>query len=500
MKVICHKHHEIQGISEILRLFYTDLVQQGPGELSVEDVGPLNLPGTFYSELDREVTREEMRDQDDQSQVLVSSRLEGTDLKMEEKVIPSAIRRELKRQAYGILSQALDVHYPWGSLTGVRPGQVAYRSYLELGCDFAKAKKDLVENWYLAPDKADLALETALAEEDILQKCDSNLPMLYIGIPFCRTRCAYCSFITKDATAKSARLDLYVAALISEIRELADFFVSQGKSFQAIYVGGGTPTALPEDLFCQLMEVIDREIQRIDGAEITVEAGRPDSISKGKLEAIRSLGQVRLCINPQTMFDRTLELIGRDHTVADVYRSYHDARSLGFDSINMDLILGLPGESGEDFLCSLDKLLELGPESITLHTMAMKKSAFLEQKYREKFSKLRFPDQAMSVAFSRAVKELKNRGYKPYYLYRQKNVRGGLENIGFALPGHFSTYNVGMMSDRISVLGLGSGSSSKLVQGTRLDRLCNPKDLKTYCERISDISQKKQDFFQTHSI
>lgn len=500
MKIICHKHHEVQGISEILRLFYTDLVQEGPGELSVKDPGPLNLAATFHSQVDREVTREEMRDQTDRRPVLVTSWLDGTDLKIESQVIPSAVRRELKRQAYGILSQALDIHYPWGSLTGVRPGQVAYRSYRELGCDLAKAKKDLVENWYLAPDKADLALETALAEESILQKCDPDLPMVYIGIPFCRTRCAYCSFITKDATAKSAKLDLYVAALISEIRGLSDFFAGQGKSFQAIYVGGGTPTALPEELFRQLMEVVGREIPKTDQAEITVEAGRPDSISKAKLEAIRSLGQVRLCINPQTMFDRTLEMIGRDHTVADVIRSYRDARDLGFDSINMDLILGLPGESGQDFLRSLDQVLRLGPESITLHTMAMKKSAFLEQKYRETFSKLRFPDPALSAAFSEAVAELKGRGYKPYYLYRQKNVRGGLENIGFALPGHFSTYNVGMMSDRISVLGLGSGSSSKLVQGTRLDRLCNPKDLKTYCERIGQISRKKQNFFKPGSL
>ncbi len=495
MKIICQNHQEMQNISDVLRLYFVE-IEEGDCSIDVLDETELNQHATIVSSIDREISIEEMRNQENDDQVLVKTYVENGDLFIENSVVTSAVRREVKRQMYYIISEMLDLKYPWGSLTGIRPTQIGYRSYLAHDGDFTSAKLDLMNNWFVSEEKASICLETAIAEMKIIDTCDEELPMLYIGIPFCRTRCAYCSFITRDATAKTANLDLYVEALIQEIKQLSDFFREKGKVFQAIYVGGGTPTALPDDEFLRLMESIRDDIPKTIDCELTVEAGRPDSITRTKLEAINLLPDVRICINPQTMHDRTLELIGRDHTVEQVYDSFEIARELGFHSINMDLILGLPQESPEDFLDSLEKILELDPESITLHTMALKKSAYLKLNYNEEYMSLRFPDDALAAAFSEAVSILKDRGYEPYYMYRQKNVRAGLENIGFAKRGHACAYNVGMMSDLISVVGLGSGSSTKIVQGTRVDRLHNPKDLISYSERIEEITKKKIEFFE----
>ncbi len=494
LKVICQNHQEMQNIGDVLRLYFTDFTEHDQ-MIEIMDQTELNRDLTIVSFLERPISIEEMRDQDEKTEVRVKTYLQSADLAIEKKVIPSAVRREIKRQMYYVLSELLQIKYPWGSLTGIRPTQIAYRSYLKHQEDVQEAERDLINNWFVKKDKAEICLETAIAEMKMIHQCSMDLPMLYIGIPFCRTRCAYCSFITCDATAKSANLDLYVSALIKEIQQLSAFLKMQGKAFQAIYVGGGTPTALPDQGFLKLIKSIRDDIPKTQNCELTIEAGRPDSITRTKLEMIQLLPDVRICINPQTMHDRTLQLIGRDHTVEQVYDSFTLARELGFDSINMDLILGLPQESPEDFLLSVEKILELSPESITLHTMALKKSAFLNLKYNEEYMSLRFPDENLAEAFRKAIAMLKSRDYEPYYMYRQKNVRAGLENIGFTKKNHACIYNVGMMSDLISVLGVGSGSSTKIVQGSRVERLHNPKDLNRYVERITEITKKKIEFF-----
>ncbi len=511
MRIICHNHQEIQSIGDILRLYFDqpeffdeasslpDLLngQDGTALIIIKDDSPLNTAYTIHVAVDQTVTLAQIRNPDDQTAIKITSYVEATTLRIETVVIPSDLRREIKRQVYYLLSRLLGIEYPWGSLTGIRPTQIAYRCYIKNNGNFLAAKNDLVQNWFVSSEKADIALDTAIAEMKIIEHCDKSSPMLYIGIPFCRTRCAYCSFITRDATAQKANLSLYIASLIREIKGFSEFMNQQGKTFQAIYVGGGTPTALPEKEFSLLMQTIKAVIPAADNCEYTVEAGRPDSINREKLAAIQILPDVRICINPQTMHDRTLELIGRDHTVDQVVEAYKLAEKMGFGSINMDLILGLPGENGQDFLDSLQRIFELDPQSITIHSMALKRSAYLEEKYQQKYRQLRFPDQELAETFAAAIRQLEDKGYLPYYMYRQKNVRAGLENIGFAKAGHACRYNVGMMSDLISVAGLGSGSSTKIVRGSRVERLVNPKDLMVYADRIDEITQKKIAFFKS---
>lgn len=493
MRVLLQNHQEYQSIFEILRLFFRDISKPDGQIIHVTDDQYSDL--VLFSNLEYEVTKDQMGDKSNQKQVLVSSKIEDTSLMVEAVVTPSAIRRELKRQTYYLLSNLCQIYYPWGSLTGIRPTQIVYRRYQANQYNFDLTKRDLIENWYLTPEKAEIGLKTAIEEMKIINYLQADLPMLYIGIPFCTTRCAYCSFITQDAVKQTSELSIYIDALLKEIKEISAYFYQIGKSFQAIYVGGGTPTALPEIGFAKLIHAIKTEIPQIKNCEITIEAGRPDSITEAKLAAIRSLNNARICINPQTMHDQTLVQIGRHHTVEQVYKTFASARKFQFDSINMDLILGLPGEKGEDFLDSLKKILCLSPESITIHTMALKRSAFLEENYSEHYLKLRFPDSDLSFALAEAIRILKNHAYHPYYMYRQKNVRGGLENIGFAKAGHACSYNVGMMSDQISIVGLGSGSSTKIVYDDKIDRLYNPKNLVNYAQRIDEMIERKKTIF-----
>lgn len=493
MKIICQNHHNFHSIKEILRLFFNNISQKDGKILYVQD--NLEKDYSFYSQLSQKISIEQIRDQSDQTNITVKSFIKDTDLSFESNVVPSVVRREIKRQTYSLLSQLLKVKYPWGSLTGIRPTHIIFQNFLQLDKNLEKTKEKLINHWFLSPEKAQIGLETAIREEKILDSCHPDLAMLYIGIPFCSTRCSYCSFITRDATKQKSKLDEYVTALIREIKQISASFKSSGKTFQAVYLGGGTPTALPDQSFYKLMKTIKEEIPMVDQCELTIEAGRPDSISKNKLEAISLLENPRICINPQTMHDRTLKLIGRDHSVEQVYQAFSRAREYDFTSINMDLILGLPGERSFDFLESLDKVLKLDPESITIHTLALKRSAFLEEKFNQKYLDLRYPDSDLSQAFTEAIRILKENNFQPYYMYRQKNTRAGLENIGFTKAGHACKYNVGMMSDQISIIGLGSGSTTKLVDGNKVDRLYNPKDLLNYSQRIDELMQKKMKFF-----
>ena len=347
MQVILENHQEYQSIAEILRLFFLEVGKLESGVILVADSEYADI--ILHSFIECEVSVEQMRSQADQTEISVQSRIVGSDLSIATKVVPSALRREIKRQTYFLLSKLTNVHYPWGSLTGVRPTQIVYRSFLENHHDKNLTIQDLIEDWYVVPDKAEIGLKTAVTEAKILAALQSELPMLYIGVPFCTTRCSYCSFITQDAINMGTKLDIYVQALLQEITEISDYFKRINKPFQAIYMGGGTPTVLSDQGFTKVITAIKEQVPQIENCEITIEAGRPDSITPAKLAAIKTIAEARICINPQTMHDQTLQIIGRNHSVEDVYRAYELARANDFSSINMDLILGLPGETGEDF-------------------------------------------------------------------------------------------------------------------------------------------------------
>jgi coproporphyrinogen dehydrogenase HemZ len=420
--------------------------------------------------------------------VLINSEL---DLTLPEKLQ----RREIKRQLYRQLSELTGYQFPWGSLTGIRPTQVAAEA-LRACPSIGEARDMLISHYFVSPEKADLALQTARAEEYLLIRIPPCSAMVYLGVPFCPTRCAYCSFITQDAVHKASLLGPYVDAVLTETTA---FFGQLGQTLpiSAVYVGGGTPTSLPNDLFARFLQGTLSQLPLLPGAEITVEAGRPDTITAEKLQVVQQCKATRLCINPQTFHDATLERIGRRHTTRQTVEAFKLARSMGFQSINMDLIAGLPGETPGDFADSLEQALALAPDSITVHTLALKRSSRLQQERLTAGNHHGLPDPALAAMLIKARQKLADAGLLPYYLYRQKDVAGSLENTGFARPGEGSIYNVGMMSDRCSIIGLGSGAMSKKVTGTRVERLGNPRDISDYINRTAELAEKKIALFKT---
>lgn len=473
-------HQYVYPVSDILRLFFgvsrqvaEDLLQSGP-----------ELP-LFTSRLEPGQTEAGC------AGVRVST--EGAGCHMQAEVPESLARREIKRQLYQILAQATGFSFPWGSLTGIRPTQVAAEC-LQHHLDLPAARDELIGHWYVSAEKADLALETSAEEQALLARIPQDSLLVYLGVPFCPSRCAYCSFITQDALHHAGRLEPYVEAMI---RETDVFFTSVRKPISALYLGGGTPTSLPDALFRRLLTGILPLIPLASGAELTVEAGRPDTITATKLDLIRTAGATRLCINPQTFHDKTLERIGRHHTTEQTIKAYRLARAMGFDKINMDLIAGLPGEEPEDFADSLHQAILLEPDSITVHTLAIKRSSQLDRDADSRKDLLsdHRPISGLAAMLAEARQMLATAGLMPYYLYRQKDVAGGLENTGFARPGEGCLYNVGMMSDRRSVVGLGSGAMSKRVFGAKLERLPNPRDLAVYIDRVESLAARKATFF-----
>lgn len=402
------------------------------------------------------------------------------------------LRRKLKMTLYHILHEWTGISFPWGSLSGVRPTQIC----AELRAKYGEQRvyEILLRDYRLLPDKAKLGLEVAKREQAILSRYNADGFVVYCGLPFCPTRCNYCSFTTRDAMRYEDLLPDYVEAVIREAKAVFRYW-RQG-SAAAVYFGGGTPTCLPAGLFERYIEGLLKYIPHDSASELTMEAGRPDTLDRRKLELIKEHGFTRLCINPQTMHDASLRRIGRRHTVAETIKAYHTARDLGFSSINMDLIFGLPDEPVSAFVTSLEQVLALAPESITLHSLALKHSSRLLTEFQAEGALRDFlPDPELAAGVERAYGILRAAGYLPYYLYKQKRSRGALENTGFALSGHESAYNVLMMSDRRTVIGLGSGSTSKFCAGTNIIRQRNSKDLADYIGRVDEFACSKVALF-----
>lgn len=419
-------------------------------------------------------------------------------------VLDRELRRELKRQLYLALSQQYGYRFPWGSLTGIRPTQVALKEMVEAERQkqtIEQARSRLVDYWQVSPAKADLALEVAHSEQEVLSSLPPLSPLIYLGLPFCNTRCSYCSFISCDAVRQASVLSDYIKAVLHELAVVCDYLRTKNLSASAFYFGGGTPTSPAVADFAKLMQGIRQNLYCREDAELTVEAGRPDSLNREKLLIIRDFHpHTRICINPQTVHDSTLAKIRRCHTWQDVEDIYQLARDLGFNHINMDLILGLPDEEPEDFLTSVRTLLQMQPESITLHTLSVKRGAHLQLTEGDKYAQMRFPDPRFADALQEAMALLSEQEYRPYYLYRQKNVRSGLENTGFAKPGKACAYNVGMMSDLRTVIGVGSGASTKVVvpDGSgRVERQINSKDLRDYTLRVDEMIAAKLHLLDT---
>lgn len=366
---------------------------------------------------------------------------------------------------------------PWGILTGVRPSKVATELILS-GNGIRNSRAVLRDEYFLNPRKAALAVSVASTEMKLTKGLPSGLCSVYISIPFCPSRCAYCSFVSYTSDKLLSLIDDYLAELHRDIDAMFSTVRELGLRVATVYIGGGTPTVLSPDRMARLLERIGENVDPGTLMEFTVEAGRPDTITAEKLRAIREGGAGRISVNPQTLSDEVLRAIGRHHTVEEFYRAFSVARDSGIAAVNVDMIAGLPGDTFQVFSESFDKILSLAPENITVHTFAVKRSAALRQK--DGIYALGWQDAAKSVDYSQI--QAKMAGYRPYYMYRQKNTVGNLENVGFALPGTEGLYNIFMMEELHSIFAVGAGAVTKLVKHgvpeagkRRIERIFMPK-------------------------
>ena len=402
-----------------------------------------------------------------------------------------ARRRALQQSYYLAAKQLLDTVPPWGALAGVRPTKITTKHILEGGTE-KSADHLLRDVYFVTPERRALALDCTRSTVHAAHLLEEKDISLYIGIPFCPTRCAYCSFVSRTVGKRTELIEPYLQALLQEIRLTGQLVANSGCRVRTIYMGGGTPTTLSSAQMALLMDTVAESFDLRHLLEYTVEGGRPDTLSEEKLRIIRQHGADRMSINPQTMVDSVLKQSARPHNAADVLRAYGEAVSAGFDAINMDLIAGLPGDDCEGFCHSLDTVAALRPANITVHTLALKKDADLFQR-RENLPTAE--EVTRMVAY--ASEKLRSLDYKPYYLYRQKYMSGSFENVGWSLDGKDCLYNIYMMEEVHTIVSVGGGSISKrnMPDGT-LQRFPNPKFPEQYIEMLDSVLEKKKEMFE----
>lgn len=400
------------------------------------------------------------------------------------------LKREVKRQIFIALREYTGKELPWGILTGIRPAKIVYE-LLEDGKEREAIILRLKDYYFLSEKKAALIYNVAKTEYKLLKKARPDMVSLYIGIPFCPSRCLYCSFTSNPVQKYTHIVGKYIDILLAEIKYAAQVVKNKGWHVQNIYIGGGTPTSIEAEYIEMLLAYIESQFNLDFIEEYTLEAGRPDSINMDKLSAIRKSGVNRISINPQTMNDGILEAIGRNHKSEDVLRAFYSAREMGFDNINMDIIVGLPGESPEMFENSLIRLGELAPESLTVHTMAVKRASRLKDDI-ENYKMISANEAADMVDI--AGQYAASMGMRPYYLYRQKNILGSLENIGYSKPGCESMYNIQIMEERQTIIALGAGAVTKVVYPAedRIERAFNVKNVEEYLNRVDEMIERKR--------
>ena len=395
----------------------------------------------------------------------------------------------IKRELYNMLSKRTGKELPWGTLTGIRPTKIALTRLYE-GWTEDEIRKYMADTYLTSREKIDLSVEIAEREKNLLSRVDyENGYSLYVGIPFCPTTCLYCSFTSFPIGAWRGKMHLYLEALFKELEYVAHQM--KGKTLDTIYFGGGTPTALEAEELDAILTKIEETFDLSAVKEFTVEAGRPDSITEEKLRTLRAHGTTRISINPQTMKQATLDLIGRRHTVEKVKEQFRLARELGFDNINMDLIIGLPEEDINDVRDTMEQIRELAPDSVTVHSLAIKRAARLNI-FRERYAGLKIENTQEMIDLTASC--ARSMGLVPYYLYRQKNMAGNFENVGYAVPDKECIYNILIMEERQTIVACGAGTTTKVVfpKENRLERVENVKDVEQYISRIDEMIERKQ--------
>ena len=399
-----------------------------------------------------------------------------------------AVKNELKRLLYRLLAEYTHRQLPWGTLTGIRPAKLAM-GMLEEGKDDGDVLAYMRDMYYCSDRKAQLALDIAKREQEILKAVHYERGYsLYIGIPFCPTTCLYCSFPSFPIAAWKKRVGDYLAALEKEM----DFVkkACRDRILDSVYIGGGTPTTLEPEELRRLLAAVREKLDFSQVKEFTVEAGRADSITREKLRVMQEYGVTRISVNPQTMNQETLDFIGRRHTVEQVQEAFHMAREEGFTNVNMDLILGLPGEGEEQVAHTMRQVEALAPDSLTVHSLAVKRASRMSQWIEENgFGELNNTEQTMEIA-ARGAERM---GMEPYYLYRQKNMSGNFENVGYATKGRYGLYNILIMEEKQDILALGAGTISKAVYPDgRIERCDSVKDVALYLEKIDEMIDRKR--------
>ncbi|WP_455503421.1 coproporphyrinogen dehydrogenase HemZ [Blautia sp.] len=405
-----------------------------------------------------------------------------------------ANKDSLKYALYNVLVKLTGRTLPWGNLTGIRPAKLAM-GMIESGMKNTEVAQVMREHYLVSARKTALAITIANRERALLADIDyEHGYSLYVGIPFCPSICLYCSFSSYPLKIWAKRVDEYLDALCKEIRETARMM--KNYKLDTIYIGGGTPTTLEP---YQLKRLLDQlgESFGFDGlVEFTIEAGRPDSITREKLETIKKFPVTRISVNPQTMNQDTLEIIGRRHTVAQTIEAFHLARELDYNNINMDLIVGLPGEDISKVKYTLEKVKELSPDSLTVHSLAVKRAARLNM-FKDKYQEMTFENNQEIMDLTQQTAYSMEMG--PYYLYRQKNMKGNFENVGYAKVDKAGIYNILIMEEKQPIIALGAGGSSKLVfdHGKRIERVENVKDVTSYIARIDEMIERKRTGIET---
>lgn len=402
-------------------------------------------------------------------------------------------RRIMDKFIYQLLSEYTNRTLPWGTLTGIRPTKIVFQWLLN-GMSDEEVEDKFCDTYLATRQKARVCTQVAKKEQEVLGRITyEDEYSIYIGIPFCPTTCLYCSFTSFPLAKFSDRVENYLKALYKEMAYVADAY--KNRKLTTVYIGGGTPTSLSasqmDELLTKVEEIFDLSLVR----EFTVEAGRPDSITKEKLEAIKAHPVTRISINPQTMNDETLKLIGRAHTVQETIDAFHLAREVGFDNINMDIITGLPGEDITHVEKTLHDIFQLKPESLTVHSLAIKRAAMLNREMEQYRSQVKGSTDEMLQLVDKTAQEM---GMNPYYLYRQKNIPGNLENIGYAVEGKESLYNILIMEEKQDIIAMGAGASTKCVYlpENRIERSENVKNVDHYIERIDEMIERKRQLFQ----
>lgn len=409
---------------------------------------------------------------------------------LSEQEIKKVTKETIKRSMYNVLMKKFNSYVPWGILTGIRPVKIVH-TLLDKNLSDEDIRENLKTNYLISDEKIDLALNIAKRERKFIYPIDKNKISLYVSIPFCPTRCYYCSFPANPLKQFGHLKKDYIDKLIIEIKGLAKLLKETNKEIETLYIGGGTPTTLDAEEMDILIKALFKELDLSKIKEFTVEAGRPDTINREILECLKKNNVTRISINPQTMNQETLDKIGRCHSVEEIKEAFNLAREIGFDNINMDLILGLEGENVEMVRNTLEEIKKLSPESLTVHTLAIKRASKLKEKMDE-YVLTQYEEMVKMIDLS--MEYAKEMNLNPYYMYRQKQMLGNLENIGYAKEGYECIYNMQIMEEKQSNYALGAGSISKFVyvDEDRIERVENVKNVEQYIDRVEEMIDRKK--------